>query len=226
MRSIYGLSALMGLSMVMCEAVAGDAAAGGQTTTPKRPKPESETVEMSDGRKVEFVGKRRLLKESILDQAVPQVRLDFRNGETRLFLLPQELIAQFAAHGAEQKLGDETAGEDDLDDMILAVDQLIERLSKRNSETGVFEGEWSTKREGGMSGTSVLMKALMELSKKSKDEVMAFLKDKSPAEKAALRSSKQLKPIVDRLETEKLSKIAKVDTDALLSSLGEAPSAA
>lgn len=215
----------MTLAAVLCEAVAGDAAAGGATTASaaKRTKPESETVKMSDGRDVEFVGKRRLLKESILSGDVPAVRLDFRNGETRLFPLPAELVSQFAAHGAEQKLGDETAGEEDLDDMILAVDQLIERLSKRNAETGAFEGEWSTKREGGMSGTSVLMKALMEISRKTKEEVMAFLKDKTPADKAALRSSDRIKPIVDRLEAEKLSKIAKVDTNALLASLGEAP---
>lgn len=220
MRSMFGISTVMA---VLCEAALADGASGGATTAAKPKKSESEVVDMSDGRKVEFVGKRRMLKESIYatDSGLPSIRLDFRNGETRSFPVPQELLFQFAAHGAEQKLGDETAGESDLDDMILAVDQLIDRLSKRNAETGAFEGKWSTEREGGMSGTSILMKALMEYSKKTKDEIMAFLKDKTPADKAALRTSTKLKSIVDRLEAEKLSKIAKVDTDALLAGLGD-----
>lgn len=230
MRSMFGIRTLGMIALL--EAAASDAAAGGQTAAPAKPskKTEAETVEMTDGRKVEFVGKRRLLKESFVNgienvATGPVVRLDFRNGETRVFQIPSELYAQFACHGAEQKLGDETAGEDDIDDMVLAVDELIDRLSKRNAD-GTFAGEWSTKREGGMSGTSVLMKALMEFAGKSKEEIMAFLKDKSPAEKTALRNSAKLKPIVDRLEAEKLSKAAKVDTDALLGSLGAPPATA
>lgn len=172
---------------------------------------EVETVTMSDGRQVDFVGKRKLLKESIIDGNSVAVRLDFRNGETRMFNLPSELLYRFAAHGAEQKLGDETAGEEDVDDMVLAVDDLIERLNK---------GEWSMKREGGgMAGTSVLLRALMELSGKTVEQVKEFLKPLSQADKLALRNSPKVKPIVDRLEAEKVSKASKVDTNALLAGL-------
>ena len=95
--------------------------------------------------------------------------------------------------------------------MTLDVDALHERLQS---------GDWTTKREGGgMGGTSVLMKALMELSGKTVEQVKAFLTGKSQAEKMALRSSSQLKSIVDRLEAEKMSKAAKVDTAALLAEL-------
>ena len=70
-----------------------------------------ETVTMTDGRVVDFAGKRKLLKESSVSaDGKVQVRLDFRNGETRLFTLPDSLLTKFAAHGAEQKLGDEIAG--------------------------------------------------------------------------------------------------------------------
>lgn len=175
-----------------------------------------EKVTMTDGRIVEFVGKRKLLKESIFTDgettlALPLIRLDFRNGETRTFELPEALLLKFAAHGAEQKLGDETAGEDDVDDMVLSVDELIERLNK---------GEWSIKREGGgMAGTSVLIKALMEYSGHPLERVKEFLKNKTQADKVALRQSEKLKPIVDRLEAEKLAKSAKVDVNALLSTL-------
>jgi len=158
-----------------------------------------EVVTMQDGRTVEFVGKRKMLKESFPETGT--VRLDFRNGETRSFVIP----------GAEQKLGDETAGVDDVDDMVLAVDDLIGRLNKL---------EWSVKREGGgFGGTSVLLRALVEFSGRTAEQVKEFLAGKSQAEKMALRNSAKLKPIVDRLEAEKASKGAKVDTDALLSSL-------
>lgn len=170
-----------------------------------------EVVTMQDGRSVEFVGKRKMLKETFIDGDSVSVRLDFRNGETRTFVVPQELLLRFAGHGAEQKLGDETAGETDVDDMVLAVDDLITRLNK---------GEWSIKREGGgFGGTSVLIRALVEYSGKTIEQVKEFLTGKSQAEKIALRNSAKLKPIVERLEAEKAAKGAKVDTEALLSTL-------
>src|SRR5208282_600443 len=175
-----------------------------------------EAVKMTDGRVVEFVGtKRKMLKESLFGESGDiAVRLDFRNGETRTFPLPKTLIAKFAAHGAEQKLGDETAGEEDIDDMIIAVDTLIARLEN---------GEWSTKREGGgFAGTSVLLRALVEYRTQvaeSKGEtadvatitakVKEFLSDKKQAEKMALRTSPKLKSIVERLEAEKTARGAK-----------------
>lgn len=201
------------IGLVLSEAAEASVASQGQTNEkPVKAATEVEKVTMPDGRVVEFSGKRKMLKESLFpDNQLPVIQLDFRNGKSLKFQLPPELLLKFAAHGAEQKLGDETAGETDVDDMVLAVEDLIERLNKL---------EWSVKREGGgMSGTSVLLKALMEKSGKPIDAVKTFLKTKTPAEKMALRNSAQLKPIVDRLEAEKLSKAAKVDTDALLSSL-------
>lgn len=172
-----------------------------------------ETVTMQDGRVVDFAGKRKLLKESIIDEGSGQtaVRLDFRNGETRLFTIPGNLLAKFAAHGAEQKLGDEIAGLDDVDDCVIAVDELVERL---------YNGEWSIKREGGgMAGTSILVRALVEHTGKSLEQIKTFLSNKTQAEKVALRNNPKIKPIVQRLEEEKASKTNKVDTEALLGEL-------
>ena len=171
-----------------------------------------ETVVMQDGRAVDFAGKRKLLKESIVgDDGSVQIRLDFRNGETRLFTLPGNLVTRFAAHGAEQKLGYEIAGTDDVEDCVLAVDNLIDRL---------YNGEWSVKREtNGMAGTSVLMRALVEHTGKTVELIKAFLSGKSQAEKVALRNNPKIKPIVDRIEAEKASRKTNVDTDALLGEL-------
>ena len=184
-----------------------------QVAKPSKAKPEVEKVTMSDGRVVDFVGKRKLLKESLIPgvdgyEGMPGVRLDFRNGETRLWYIPDELTIRCATHGAEQKLGDETAGEEDVDDMVVAVDDLIGRLNK---------GEWRTTREGGgFAGVSVLLKALVEASGKTVDQIKAFLSTKTQADKMALRNSPKIKPIVDRIESEKLAKNSKVDVGALL----------
>ena len=171
-----------------------------------------ETVTMTDGRVVDFAGKRKLLKESSVNaDGKVQVRLDFRNGETRLFTLPDNLLAKFAAHGAEQKLGDEIAGLNDVEDCVLAVDELIDRL---------YNGEWSLKREAsGMAGTSVLVRALVEHTGKTIEQIKQFLSGKSQAEKVALRNNPKIKPIVERIEAEKASKKANVDTDAMLGEL-------
>ena len=171
-----------------------------------------ETVTMTDGRVVDFAGKRKLLKESSVNaDGKVQVRLDFRNGETRLFTLPDNLLNKFAAHGAEQKLGDEIAGLTDTEDCVLAVDELIDRL---------YNGEWSVKREAnGMAGTSVLVRALVEHTGKTVEQIKQFLNGKSQAEKVALRNNPKIKPIVERIEAEKASKKANVDTDAMLGEL-------
>lgn len=171
-----------------------------------------EKVTMEDGREVEFAGKRKMLKYVDIQGDHIYVRFDFRNGETRTFKVPHSLIHQAAGHGISQKIGDETAGLEDVGDMVIAVDKQIERLAK---------GEWRATREGGSSlaGTSVLLRALMELSGKGRDEVKAFLETKTMAEKRALRNSKQVKPIVDRLEAEKGKKGPEVDTDELLAAL-------
>ena len=175
-----------------------------------------ETVTMLDGRVVDFPGKRRLLKETLLSpEGKVQIRMDFRNGESRLFTIPDALMQKFAGHGAEQKFGDETAGLDDIDDAVLAVDNLMDRLN---------QGEWGVKREAnGMAGTSILVRALVESTGKDVAVIKGFLANKSHAEKVALRGNPKIKPIVERLEAEKAAKSnAKnaVDTEALLTELG------
>lgn len=171
-----------------------------------------ETVTLTDGRIVDFAGKRKLLKESFIKDGQVAIRLDFRNGETRTFALPADMLNKFAAHGAEQKLGDEIAGLDDIEDAVMAIDDLTERLNK---------GEWNQKKEsGGMAGTSILARALVEHTGKTMEEIKKFLGTKTQAEKVALRANPKIKPIVDKLEAEKATKGKNaVDTDKLLGEL-------
>lgn len=171
-------------------------------------------VTMEDGTVVEFNKKQKLIKTSAIDEAtgVISLRLDFVNGAVRNFVVPAALLLRFAAHGAEQKLGDAIAGETEIADAVLSVEDLISRLNA---------GDWTIRREAGaFAGTSVLMQALAEASGKSADDIRAYLATKTPAEKLALRKSDKLKPIIERLEAAKATKSKNViDTDSLLGEL-------
>lgn len=184
----------------------------GQVHEAKEAKREVKSVQMNDGRTVEFAGKHSIKKELIVegDQA-PGVRIDFANGETVTFQVPEQFIAQAAAHGISQKLGDATAGVKSLDDAVEAVQAVIRQIQ---------EGNWNAKREaGGFAGTSILVRALMEYKNLDRETVRAFLANKSQKEKLAMRNSKTLQPIVARLEAES-AKDSGVDPDALMADLG------
>lgn len=171
-------------------------------------------VTMEDGRIVEFSAKQKLAKTSTIEDGVVSTRFDFRNGAVRSFTIPGDLLLRFAAHGVEQKLGDSIAGETDPDDCVASMDDLIARLSA---------GEWNVKRAAGeFAGTSILMKALIEVSGKPAEAIKAYLSTKTAGEKLALRRSSQLRPTIERLEAEKASKSKNVvDTDSLLAELGD-----
>ncbi len=171
-------------------------------------------VTLADGRVVEFGAKQKLQKNSTIEGDTVTTELIFRNGEVRTFTPPASLIARFVAHGVEQKLGDCIAGETDPDDQVLAVEDLIARLTA---------GEWNVGRSsaGSFAGTSILARALVEVSGKTPEEIKAYLSTKTQAEKIALRGSNQLKAVIQRMEAEKQSKTkSTVDTDSLLGELG------
>ena len=214
----FALLAAVGMAVVMAPAdgETGSDTGGTGTAKPVKKEPTINTVTLTDGRIVDFVGKRKLLKASeVTPDGKIQTTLDFVNGETRTFTIPDALLAKFASHGAEQKLGDEIAGVDDIEDAVMAIDDLIDRL---------YNGEWGVARDkSGLAGASILMRALVESTGKTAEEIKKFLSDKTAAQKAALRTNPKIKPIVDRLEAEKAAKSAKkadaVDTDALLNEL-------
>ena len=214
----FALLAAAGMAVAMAPAdgETGSDTGGTATAKPGKKEPTINTVTLTDGRIVDFVGKRKLLKASeVTPDGKIQTTLDFVNGETRTFTIPDALLAKFASHGAEQKLGDEIAGVDDIDDAVMAIDELIDRL---------YNGEWGVARDkSGLAGASILMRALVESTGKTAEEIKKFLSDKTAAQKAALRTNPKIKPIVDRLEAEKAAKSAKkadaVDTDALLNEL-------
>ena len=167
-------------------------------------------VQMNDGRELEFGEKAKVKKDTIVEDNRAGVRLDFVNGESITFYVPEAFLMQAAAHGISQKLGDAMAGEKNLEDAIEAVQAVAAQIEK---------GDWNKQREsGGFAGASILVRALMEKSGKDKETVRAFLADKTQKEKIALRNAPSLRDIVQRLEAEQ-SKDSGVDADALMSGL-------
>jgi len=193
-----------------------------QVTASKKPATEVENVSMTDGREVPFAGKRKLIKDVTVDDEAKtaSVRFDFRNGETRTFAVNGPLLLRFAAHGASQKIGDETAGETDVDDMVMAVDDIIKRLSA---------GEWGAERKagGGFAGAGLVVRAVSDVTGKSIDEVKTWIEEKLAAlgctRQALYASLKNPKSAVGQryseLELEKKSKEAKYNADDLMSEL-------
>ena len=199
---------------------------------------EYQEVTMTDGRKVNFAGKRKVVKETVLDESkivvegdVMQVqagaislRMDFRNGETRLMPLPLSLLARFAGHGAEQKFGDELATTADKplteEDMVLAIDDLNAQIQA---------GKWGAGRAssggGGVSGASVVVQAICEATGKDLATVKAYLQKKLDSDEGLTRralydsfrvAGTKTGVIIKRLEEAKLAKTAKVDADEAL----------
>ena len=195
-------------------------------------------VAMTDGRKVSFAGKRKVVKETVLDESkivvegdVMQVqagaisiRMDFRNGETRLMPLPLSLLARFTGHGAEQKYGDELATTADKplteEDMVLAIDDLNAQIQA---------GKWGAGRAssggGGVSGASIVVQAICQATGKDLATVKAYLQKKLDADEGLTRralydsfrvAGTKTGVIIKALEEAKLAKTAKVDADEAL----------
>ena len=206
----------------------------------KKSKTEYTTVKMEDGRDVQFAGKRKVNKATVIDESkvmlegdtitmtagAVSVRMDYRNGVTRTYSPPLSLYAQFLGHGEEQKYGDELASPADKplseDDMVIATDDLHAEIS---------QGKWGKGRAaggGGVSGASVVVQAIMEATGKDQATVKAYLQRKLDADKdltrRALYDSFRVKgtktgTIIERIEAAKVAKAAKVDADSELANV-------
>jgi hypothetical protein len=197
-----------------------------KTTTTAKPDRVVTTVTMKDGsgRVVEFAGKRRMVKTSGTIDGQLGTRIDFINGESRFYPLPATLLEKAALHGWEQKFGDEVAGEKDVDDMVEAMDDLGKRLCDASGPDA-----WNSAREAGdgFSGASLILKAMCEVSGKTKEEVKASIEAKlattnpdgskvsRQALYTALKKSEKYGPTYQRLEAEKAAKGPQVEVGDL-----------
>lgn len=193
----------------------------------KRPKVEKISVKMTDGRTVEFPLSRKVDKTVIEVDGLPAgVRFDYVNGDTRTYLaseLPAYCAAYSACHGLAQKVGDSTAGAKDkemtVEDIVMSHDEIWARLVK---------GDWNVERGTGdsMAGASIIIKALVEVTKRDAAWVKAYLEKMLEDGKAggltrqkmysSFRDPKsQVGQVIRRLEEEKAAANAAFNADDL-----------
>lgn len=96
-------------------------------------------------------------------------------------------------HGTKQKLGDEYAALESVDDCIEAVRELDAQLA---------EGKWFAERQG-FAGLSILLRAIMQVYTLTEEKAREFLKPLTPKEKQGLRVCDELKGAIASIEAER-----------------------
>ncbi len=172
------------------------------------------SVVAEDGKTYEFGERTKVQKESyIAEDGTVVVKFVFRNGAVRTHeIAPADpLRAHLAMHGANQKFGDDFAGLDDVEDCIESFNATSARLA---------DGVWTEKRTSdGMAGSSLLIRALVEVGGKPADhfrEILKRLRDEPNGAETikALRLQPKVAQVIARLKEERDAKKAKPDQAA------------
>lgn len=184
---------------------------------------EQTSVTMNDGRALVFAGDRKMQKGYSVEGGKVKARFDFVNGHTIDFELPDALVFQAAGHGVVQKGGDSAAGEKNVEDMILAVQDTLDNLAK---------GNWKAAREGGgFGGAGVVVRALCAVFNKTPEQIKAWVDSKiDEATKRgqkltrqalynSFRQSEKVGPKIRELEAAAAKSPAGVDAEGMLTEL-------
>ena len=199
------------------EAVENDNLENGQENAdkPKANPAKAIDVQMEDGRIVQFNSRAKMRTTITVEAGAITIVADFSNGQTLSFSmgLPDnltELETKLFQFAFKEKTHNQIAGVTDVADCYIAVRELFDLFAA---------GKWTAERKAGEGqGTSALQKAIMEVYGKTADQAYQFLKDKTHAQKMALRAHEKLAPVIQRLEAAKAS--TKVNVDDLLDELG------
>jgi len=151
--------------------------------------------------------------------------LTFADGQ-QLTIAPSELSAeirqQALLHGLKQKLVDAAAIPCDtttgkpatIEQKFAAVKAVHDRL---------LAGEWNQRAAGGAGGSKGLLQAALERLYPSKD-IAAWLDRLDDKQKAALRASAAVAPIIETIKAERAARkpdVAAIDADAMLKELAD-----
>lgn len=145
-----------------------------------------------------------------------------RTVELNIHKLNDDIMLMAALHGLKQKLGDaaaisrngETGRSATPEDKYRAVREIADRL---------LEGEWNKRREGGGNAGGLLMRALLRLyaGRMTKEQVEAWLGEKTDKEKAALRKNPKIITIIEEIRAEDGASGSGDDLLAELESMGQ-----
>jgi hypothetical protein len=162
---------------------------------------ETMKVTAEDGNTYEFGEKAKVKKQSsIRDDGTVVTKFVFKNGVVRTHETPSDssVYSRLAAHGADQKFGDEFAGLEDVEDCIEAFDEMSKRLTR---------GEWSEKRTSdGLAGSSLLARALVKTTGLTLEAVKERLSKLDPKTKLALSKGSEVAAEINRIKAERDAK--------------------
>ena len=148
-------------------------------------------------------------------------RMDYADGTYQSFsrdTLTPAIQDALMWHGLKQKLADgaamsrnpETGRPASVADKIYRMMGIGERL---------LAGQWRAVSEGGGNEGGLLLAALVRLyPAKTREDLVEYLKQRSEAEKAKLRTSSRIAPIIDLIRAER-GRDSGIDADALLEEL-------
>lgn len=169
--------------------------------------------------------KRPAINATVVDGVL---NIEFGNGK-RIVVDPALLSGQIARdamiHGIKQKLVDAAAIARDTTTGMSATmaDKYNAVMEVYNRITSVDAPSWNKVREAGAGGTGggngILLRALMQLTGKPKDEIEAFLDEKTKEQKVALRSNPKVAAIIAELQRAKAT--SGIDTEELLGELAD-----
>lgn len=131
--------------------------------------------------------------------------------------LSAEILHNLIMHGLKQKIADGAAMSRNPETGRPATDaDKVARM--RAIANRLMAGQWRAESEGGATG-GLLLRALMELyPNRTRDDIIAYLEKRSDKEKAQLRATAKIAPIIERLRAE-AGKGASVDVEAMLAGL-------
>lgn len=157
---------------------------------------EMKTVKMQDGRNQTF-GKSQKVKKSVIYKGdVPvAVRFDGVNGDTDTFTLdnlPESVRLYSIAHGQLQKLGDEYADVDTVEECFIVLRNLWARL---------VSGSWDSETRAGDGG--ILVQAIVKALGVTAEIAREQLELLKPKEVRALRGIPEIAEAIQAIEIER-----------------------
>lgn len=144
---------------------------------------------------------RNKIATKTIDTDARTVTWEFSDGEQIVFDLTKvspEIFTHHALHGASQRGGDSYSGESDLAVAKAKLKAVIERA---------YAGEWRAVREGSGGGRITdLAQAIATITKRSIEEVVAMLVEKSDEDKKNLRKNPHVKRALLKIKEQRLER--------------------
>jgi hypothetical protein len=189
-------------------------------TEPKRGRPrKASTVQMSDGRTVQFIGKQKTQRQSLFDPSGAWVytRFDFRDGRSITYTAPppelktssgESMLQRLAALGAEHTIGIEALRKPTIDKAYAAVGKCVENLRH-----GVWY--WKVTKPSVVDG--FLSRAIADHTRKPIGGIEVWLAGRNNDEVKALKQ--KFRDAIRRLEDAAALQGQTIDADALMTSI-------